>query len=57
MPASPIARITKRSWHRHRPAAAATLDNGSSAGLDPVTPTHDGTALGYPLPAERRFFV
>jgi hypothetical protein len=26
-----------------------------SAGLDPVTPMHDGTALGYPLPAGRRF--
>jgi hypothetical protein len=47
--------INDPSSRRHRSVGGIPVFQGLSAGLDPVTPMHDGTALGYPLPAGRRF--
>jgi hypothetical protein len=47
--------ITYRSCRRNGSVGEQGIEKQVSAGLDPVTPMHDGTALGYPLPAGRRF--
>jgi hypothetical protein len=42
IPATPVADITDPSFDLHRLAPAPGLDKSVSAGLDPVTPMHDG---------------
>jgi hypothetical protein len=50
-----VSDITDRSFRRNGSVGENSIEIEVSAGLDPVTPMHDGTALGYPLPAGRRF--